>query len=377
MKRFGTGALLSALLAAVAWSAEPLPAPSPAAPPPGSPIGRWLQPSREPLSPATRILLVAGSRDIANFAQEVVDQRRYWMQRGYTAEQIECFWAVPDPAHRDDIEQFLALEQELRSCHLATPKAVLDAIREIGARYGEEAFYLYVTSHGSHPVLQWPENVYRQIDPQGTWLGAALGEARADRSSEAFAWLGSYRIEMEAVTMANGGWGWVSFFSRYRDMHRQEGARAEEHLFTPGLLAQALRSFPDPVRKVVILQGCHSGGFVLEPGLAPTPAETLVTLPNITVLTASRADRTSFGCAGGDRTTFYGGALQQVLDELPEAPFARQDWQQVHQAVSAKVQQLEDAGRVAEGQRSLPQYFSSFRGGSDNATAKRSRRRPR
>jgi hypothetical protein len=93
------------------------------------------------------------------------------------------------------------------------------------------------------------------------------------------------------------------------------------------------------------------------------------------VLTASRADRTSFGCAGGDRTTFYGGALQRVLDGLPERGIERQDWRRVHRDVTSEVQLLENAGGIPEERRSLPQYFSNE--DARARTAPRGTRRPR
>jgi hypothetical protein len=346
------GAMLLALLAGIARAADPAPAP-------GQPIGRWIEPSWTPVSRQARIFLVAGSRDIANFAQEVVDQKRYWLQRGYSPEQIECFFAAPDPSHRVDVEQFLALEEELKACHLAFPGTVLAAIRELAQDYPDEFFYLYLTSHGSYPALEWPEPVQRNIDPQQAWLPAALAEARDDPASQAFAWLGTYRIEMEAMRRPDGTWGWISFLDRYVNLHRRNGARAEEELLTPATLASALSAFPEHVRKIVILQGCHSGGFLLEPQEAPSPGETLVNVERITVLTAARADRTSFGCSGGDRTTYYGGALQRVLNGLPKKPIPRQDWKRVHREVMREVELLENASGLPAERRSLPQYFSN------------------
>nr|PZN59794.1 MAG: hypothetical protein DIU62_15475 [Pseudomonadota bacterium] len=345
--------MLLALLAAVARAAD---APAHIA---GQPIGHWIEPSWSAISREARIFLVAGSRDIANFAQEVIDQKRFWQQRGYAPEQIECFFAAPDPSHRVDVEQFLALEEELKACHLASPGLVLAAIREVAADYPEDFFYLYVTSHGSFPVLEWPENVQRSVDPQQAWLPAAIAEARSDPSSEAFAWLGSYRIEMEAMRRPDGAWGWISFLDRYVNLHRRNGARAEEELLTPATLAAALSAFPGQVRKIVILQGCHSGGFLLGPEEAPAPEATLVNVERITVLTAARADRTSFGCAGGDRTTYYGGALQRVLNGLPKKPIPRQDWRRVHRDVVREVELLENASGIPAERRSLPQYFSN------------------
>ncbi len=377
MARSATAVLLLALLGGGAWAADsPLPAPAPTVP--GPPIGHWMQPSWDPVSPEARIFLVAGSRDIANFAQEVIDQKKYWMDRGYAAEQIACFHAVPDPTQRIDSEQFLSLETALSECHLATPKAVLDAIRGIAQDYRHEFFYLYVTSHGSYPALQWPAELRQRIDPQGNWLEAAVAEAKADPSSQAFAWLGTYRIEMEAMRRdSDGGWGWVSFLGRYRDMHRADGIAAEDNLLTPGLLAGALEAFPAGVHRVVILQGCHSGGFVLGANEAPATHETLTGLSDVTVLTAARADRTSFGCAGGDRTTYYGGALQRVLDGLPRGEIPQLDWQRVHDEVSKEVQRLENASGIPEAQRSLPQFFTSHTASPQRKapTARKDRRR--
>jgi hypothetical protein len=131
-------------------------------------------------------------------------------------------------------------------------------------------------------------------------------------------------------------------------------------LFTPKYLARTLQKFPASVKKIVVLQACHSGGFLLPADKAPAPDETLVTLENVTVLTASRADRTSFGCDTAEHTTYYGGSLQQVLDASPEQAIAGQDWHRVHEQVAEKVQQLEEGKRIPGGQRSLPQYFSNI-----------------
>lgn len=349
-------ACLLALSAASAFAADPgVPAAVSA-----EPIGRWMQPSWAPVSPQARIFLVAGARDIANFAQEVIDQKKYWLDRGHAAEHIECFWAVPDPSHRVDVEQFLALEEELRACHLATPKAVLGAIHDVARDYSADFFYLYVTSHGSYPPLQWNEAIQKQLDPSGSWLPAAFAEARADAGSGAAGWLAPYRIEMEGIMRdQGGGWGWIAFLQRFVVLQRRDGARAEDHLFTPALLAAALRELPSSVHKVVVLQGCHSGGFLLPAAEAPAPDQTLIALEQVTVLTAARADRTSFGCAGGDRTTFYGGSFQQVLDELPRGRNARVNWRQVHRRVEKAVRRLEREKSIPEQQQSLPQFFSN------------------
>lgn len=319
-----------------------------------------MQPAPLEISAQARIFLVAGARDIANFAQEVVDQKKFWLARGYAADQIECFYVAPDPAHSEDVEQFLSLEADLRDCHLATPQAVLGAIAQVAPGFKDKSFYFYLTSHGSSPLRELPDAILRRLDPQGSWLTAAVAEARRDPESAAYDWLSPYRMEVEGMERdADGGGGWISFLDRYENLHRRQGARAGDQLFTPALLASALRRFPEGVRKIVVLQGCHSGGFVLPPDEAPDPGQALVALEDLTVLTASRSDRTSFGCDGGGRTTYYGGSLQKVLEALPSAGIDAMDWEEVHRGVSREVRRLENDSGIAWIERSLPQYFSN------------------
>ena len=172
-------------------------------------------------------------------------------------------------------------------------------------------------------------------------------------------WFSPYRMEVEGAGNEQG-WGWISFPARYLNATRNPGTRAEDNLFTPKHLANALQKFPARVKKFVVLQACHSGGFILPPEQAPSPDETLLTVENITVLTAARADRTSFGCDTSDHTTYYGGALQKVLDASTKKIPAR-DWRRIHEEVSAKVDSLEIAQDIPAEQRSLPQYFSNLR----------------
>lgn len=66
---------------------------------------------------------------------------------------------------------------------------------------------------------------------------------------------------------------------------------------TPQRLAQALdRSGIE--NRIVIISACHSGSFI-----------TALSRPKTLVLTAARADRTSFGCENENDWTFFGNAL--------------------------------------------------------------------
>jgi hypothetical protein len=326
---------------------------------PASAIGKVLQPSWSAISPEARIFLVAGGRDSANFAQEVVDQRKFWLAQGYTASQVECFYVIPPPSQPDDAEQFLSLEEDLRDCHLAAPDIILAAITEVAQNYQPDFFYLYVTSHGTDPPLARPVPEQLRRNPVTAWYAQAHAEAQTNPLSAARQWFSPFRMEVEGIGNASR-WGWMSFSSRYLNAQQHPEIRVEDQLFTPKNLAGALQKFPAGVKKVVVLQACHSGGFLLPPNAAPAPEETLVTVENITVLTAARADRTSFGCDSSEHTTYYGGALQQVLDASPGESIPLRKWQQVHEQISDKVKDLESQQKIPSNQRSLPQYFSNW-----------------
>lgn len=346
-------------------------------PAPEAPIGRWLQPSMAPISPEARIFLVAGARDIANFAQEVVDQKKLWLSRGYAPEQIECFFAAPPPDQGADSAQFLALEEPLRDCHLASPTDVFRALAQIAASYEDDHFFLYISSHGSRPTAELPDNYLRRIDPESAWLPQAMAEARADKASAAHAWLAPFQIAMEGIRFDAQRWGWASYFARLRQSRLGTGMLAQEHLFTPGLLATALQAFPANVRKVVVIQACYSGGFVLPQEQAPAPGETLLNVTGITVLTAARADRTSFGCDSSGDTTYYGRSFQKVLDANAGLSIAQLDWQQVHEQVNREVEQIEQQTGIHERLRSLPQFYSDASAAPASERAESAKPRPR
>lgn len=342
------------LVAGLSLAAEPFAVPGPV---PEPPVGRWLQPSVAPISADARIFLVAGARDIANFAQEVVDQRRLWLSRGYTPEQIECFFAAPPPQQTDDSAQFLALEEALLPCHLASPREVLAALKQVATDYPADHFYLYVTSHGTPPILGLAEPVVRSIDPQAIWLPQALSEARGDRTSPAYQWLAPFQISMEGIRLDDQRWGWASYFSRLYQSRATPDLDPREHLFTPALLADALQAFPAGVRKVVVIQACYSGGFVLPAKQAPAPEETLRNVKKATVITAARADRTSFGCDSSGETTLFGGSFHKVLETHLDKTLPELNWRKLHKQVAKEVEQLEQQAGIPSRQRSEPQFY--------------------
>ncbi|WP_432721664.1 caspase family protein [Jeongeupia wiesaeckerbachi] len=90
---------------------------------------------------------------------------------------------------------------------------------------------------------------------------------------------------------------------------------------TPQWLADALAEAKIRWR-VVIVSACYSGGFV--PALAG---------PEVLVMTAAAADRTSFGCADENDFTYFGKALYDALGQQAGWPAI---WQQTRDAVARR-----------------------------------------
>lgn len=81
----------------------------------------------------------------------------------------------------------------------------------------------------------------------------------------------------------------------------------------------------------------------------------MTSLPDLTLLTAARQDRESFGCGHDERHTYYGGACNRALAQQL-ASRARMDWRALHRQVSAYVVQQE---ADLESAPSEPAFFSS------------------
>jgi Peptidase C13 family len=284
-------------------------------------------PTRDP-NPTTRVMLVAGGNDVANFAEEVARQRRLWRHAGVAKQDIACYWAKPtEAAFLADRRQYAALEDDMADCAEASAARVLDDIEAL-AGSPPDALYLYITAHG----------VPRLGGDARSWVLAP--EEQAFLAQPALALDGDPRLRVGAVG---------DQLAALRD-----GALPADRIaLTPASLKSALAALPAGTEKIVVLQGCYSGAFLAGPNA-------LVTLANTTVLTAAARDRPSFGCGAGTRETFWGGALGRALEDhvgrgtAPE----RVPWHDVHLDVAARVRRLEHA----LGQRpSRPQFATSAR----------------
>jgi hypothetical protein len=94
--------------------------------------------------------------------------------------------------------------------------------------------------------------------------------------------------------------------------------------------------------KLVLVSACYSGGFV-----EPLKSDTTM------VITAARADRTSFGCEDENDFTYFGRAF------FKEALPASASFQDAFGRAQALVGEWEKKDKTPEGERSLPQMHSA------------------
>ena len=283
-----------------------------------------LQPSAAPLPARAKIFLVAGGDDVANFAAEVLAQRRFWLARGYAPDELACYWAPPTAAaFRADRAQYRELAAALRPCYRAAP-ALLRAHLEQAGRRAPAFVYLYITSHGRD--------------------GLGAGDVPEDRLLPGEREL-LERFEIQVGPAVDAG----ALVLAVRG-----GADPDDLLFSPHALQGLLRGLPAATRKLVVLQACHSGGFLADarPGRG---GETLAAVPGVTAIASARADRTSFGCDPGSTMTYFGEVYTRLLAAHAAGPRPLDapalDWPALFAALSAEIARRE---RAVDVRPSLP-----------------------
>jgi hypothetical protein len=288
------------------------------------------------------IFLVAGGSDSANFAQEIVDQRRLWKRAGFEDDQIACYWAKPThQALREDGRQYRGLLDELAGCYSATPEILREHLHGAAGR-ALPFVYLYVTSHGTHSIL---EQGLESEDERTHEVANTLTDCEAEL------------LDRHALALDGDGGLYLP--------HLVASLRAGDHpadlMLTPAVLRMSLGRFAPEVPKVVVIQGCFSGGFIDEDG-DPQTADGLRAIPNLTLLTAARHDRTSFGCQPGARATEFGSAFTWALQRTRgRADPSTLPWETVFARTQARVQRRERAQGLPP---SLPAYYRSTDGAS-------------
>jgi hypothetical protein len=295
------------------------------------------------VSETTRVFLVAGGDDVANFAAEVVQQRKLWIGAGVPRDQIACYFAKPtDEGWAEDSEQYQALLSELRDCHRASPARVLGDLARV-ARHDPPWVYVYVTAHGVESLLELGESASSRR-MRGLMLSLSATE----------------RDELDAAAIgleAGPGPGLADVGVVIRK--RRSGTALADLVLTPQTLADALTRFPGQARKVVVLQACFAGGFIGHAPDAEAPATPLAEVPNLVGLAATAADRPSFGCDSGSTFTYFGGAFNGALaDALGAAPGdpTTLDWGAIFAKTAFAVGVME---AIADERPSLPGFVST------------------
>lgn len=291
-----------------------------------------------PLSQKTRAFLIAGSRDTANFAQEVLEQKEYLLSKGLTSDEIACYYSVPLTAeYLQDRMQYDALRETLASCYLASPSFIWSHLKT-SALGNPDTMYIYVTSHGSRPLTAEAMDPRTSPEDRGailTWVSR-------------FPDLDQFMVALDTAVFGRT----ISFNFRLEQL--SNGTSAKKLFFTPRYLKEALLQYPPLTRKYIAVQACYSGGF-LKGETSEQEKDSLKDVPNVSVMTAARPDRTSFGCDPGGKRTVFGETFFTHLKGTGELPW-NADWSTLHADVSSSVKKREREMRVKP---SEPQFFTN------------------
>jgi hypothetical protein len=289
-------------------------------------------------------LLIAGGDDSANFAQEVVDQRRIWRAAGFADDEIVCYWAAPTKkALAADRAQYEALAEEMRACHSAEPALLRRHLETIARRHRTHAplpfIYLYVTSHGTRSVLADARESARLEAREAARRATPCERRLVDRPAMVLAGSRPGSLHLPSILSA-----------------LRAGAELDDLMLTPTGLRDALAELPPELPKIVVLQGCYTGNFIGSGG-RPSQLDGLAALPRLRLITAARHDRASFGCQPGTDRTEFGGAYNDVLAttrNLEHPPRVR--WRRVYRRTRALIEDREAEVRRLPSQ---PRFFRS------------------
>ncbi|MBY0372201.1 hypothetical protein K2X33_16080, partial [bacterium] len=68
-----------------------------------------------------KVFLVAGGKESAAYAAEIIEQKKLWLRAGVKAAEIHCYYAIPPKAAlQRQASEYRALEQDLAECYPAS-----------------------------------------------------------------------------------------------------------------------------------------------------------------------------------------------------------------------------------------------------------------
>lgn len=292
---------------------------------------------RDTGSKHAKIFLVAGSAEAANFAQEVLDQKTLFLKAGFSEEEIACYYVPPYQEYIDaDAEQYGRLAGALADCYLASAKRLHEDLKR-AAKGKPDFLYLYFSTHGQEPFNR--KVGQRSLDANRRYRFGRLA---------AYPTLRQFHLSMDALP--DGPANFWEILGALRS-----GVDPEDLYLTAPTLTRWLNKYFKNTPKFVVLQACFSGGFLENPESSKKEA-TLKSLRAVTVLTAARQDRESFGCQEGVTRTVFGEAYLDAWSAGNPNPLQR-DWQALYSQVQKKVKDVENQQGVSP--PSLPQFFSN------------------
>lgn len=273
---------------------EIAPAAGPATPP------LQLQYRAESEKPSTaRVFLVAGARDGAAFAQDIIEQKRLWEKSGVSPEDIHCYYAKPpEGVLKRDEASYRDIAQELSNCFPANSGLVQKHLMESSRSPSVNSLYFYVSSQGGQPPSLILEHA--RLLPQRPALEKLIREIPE---------MDQFLIRLDAF--ADGSTPSFMQFIRALYTNRSQGAQL---LFSPRYLASALSVFSAAVTKVVVINGSYSGGFI-HASDQRFDKDSLKNVPGVTVLTSANWDEANPSLASSDRQTLFGRGFNRILSE--------------------------------------------------------------
>lgn len=298
--------------------------------------------NQEPIHPKTRFFLIAAGADIANFIQEVVEQKSYWLSQGFSEEEIACYYVQPTAkALEQDRDQFEALSSQVQGFRLASMRQISSDLSQI-AEQNPDFIYIYVTSHGAPP--SYARSLAKKYVGSGKYAYKSFVDEFPD--------IEQFTVQFHSLPTGSA--------DVLMQLHaQQKGIPFNDIHLSPAGLWKLLENFNESTIKFVTLQACFSGGFVDANGRLKYHTAPEMGPPNLTIMTAARYDRPSFGCSPGKEKTEFGSAYLKALHSGSGSPLLR-DWRQMFDEVRQEVERVEQLEEYSEFKPSHPAFYSNW-----------------
>lgn len=279
--------------------------------------------------PTARIFLVSGDFFAPQYTKEILAQKRYWLEQGYKADEIACYYIpAADNSEETFKKQMGELMADLRDCYLADPKLLQKHLREV-AQQNPKFIYLYVTGRGRVPLAE-DRITYRDKKSEKVMKKLLSYEN----------WSRTYSIELLGYIHNEFSMGLYDNVHKAYMFAAKYPKQADDFLFTPRGLKKTLSALPEETQKYVVLQGCHTEGFVLDPSKKGAE-NTLKGTKRARVLVSAQKEDPENGCSTGAEFTVFGEAFLSSIKKQPNKKITELDWKKLHLDVKSFVKERE------------------------------------